>query len=250
MAASSAFQLPRDASSSPSIDNDSAASKAKISLKIKLPSIASPLADAGGGVGGVGHIICEYCGKRFTSGKAWGGHKRHHLQMERKQQLEVKLFKKKKQQHCRAIYAGDVSIKDGTPVCCLCYKVFPSLNSLFGHMRFHPERDWRGIQPPKAEAEAGIQEKKGRTIDLLSDLVGWRMKDKRGRICIRDQAAHTLVILSRDRTQAVVFENENLMVDSSLMDESKYRKPYSNRKQTIDLNKRCDEDEGEDGEET
>ncbi|KAJ4976208.1 hypothetical protein NE237_001314 [Protea cynaroides] len=34
------------------------------------------------------------------------------------------------------------------PSCSLCGKKFPSMKSLFGHMRCHPEREWRGIQPP------------------------------------------------------------------------------------------------------
>ncbi|KAL4185091.1 hypothetical protein AMTRI_Chr10g228930 [Amborella trichopoda] len=35
------------------------------------------------------------------------------------------------------------------PVCALCTKKFPSMKTPFGHMRCHPKRDWRGIQPPE-----------------------------------------------------------------------------------------------------
>ncbi|KAL4185097.1 hypothetical protein AMTRI_Chr10g4260 [Amborella trichopoda] len=35
------------------------------------------------------------------------------------------------------------------PVCALCTKKFPSMKALFGHMRCHPKRDWRKIQPPE-----------------------------------------------------------------------------------------------------
>ncbi|KAE9607864.1 putative transcription factor C2H2 family [Lupinus albus] len=35
-----------------------------------------------------------------------------------------------------------------TNCCYLCRKKFPTIKSLCGHMRSHPEREWRGIQPP------------------------------------------------------------------------------------------------------
>ncbi|KAI5061694.1 hypothetical protein GOP47_0024199 [Adiantum capillus-veneris] len=37
--------------------------------------------------------------------------------------------------------------------CSECSKVFPSWKSLFGHMRCHPEREWRGIQRPDGTGE-------------------------------------------------------------------------------------------------
>ncbi|XP_058096259.1 zinc finger protein ZAT2-like [Magnolia sinica] len=33
-------------------------------------------------------------------------------------------------------------------ICSQCFKQFPSQKSLFGHMRCHPDRNWRGIHPP------------------------------------------------------------------------------------------------------
>ncbi|XP_042478397.1 uncharacterized protein LOC122059589 [Macadamia integrifolia] len=42
----------------------------------------------------------------------------------------------------------DHNSNSSDPSCFLCGKNFRSMKSLFGHMRCHPEREWRGIQPP------------------------------------------------------------------------------------------------------
>ncbi|MED6124309.1 hypothetical protein PIB30_057775 [Stylosanthes scabra] len=100
---------------------------------------------------------CEFCGKKFSSGKALGGHKRFHLQLLRKEkELAEKLA---------AAAADDggggntklLSSLDSPPteklICCLCNKEFPSEKSLFGHMRSHPGREWRGVHPPTTEGD-------------------------------------------------------------------------------------------------
>ncbi|KAK9948258.1 hypothetical protein M0R45_003843 [Rubus argutus] len=34
------------------------------------------------------------------------------------------------------------------PPCQVCNKRYTSWKALFGHMRSHPERSWRGVHPP------------------------------------------------------------------------------------------------------
>lgn len=48
----------------------------------------------------------------------------------------------------------------GSPTCSckLCGKVFQSQKSLFGHMRCHPDREWRGMEPPRdAKLESKLE---------------------------------------------------------------------------------------------
>ncbi|XP_028219809.1 uncharacterized protein LOC114401498 [Glycine soja] len=97
---------------------------------------------------------CNICGKVFSSGKALGGHRRSHFQKHQKK-VKVRFTNHSSKE------AGDTSNNinrasncdydaddDGKRVCCICKKEFPTKNALFGHMRSHPERSWRGVSPP------------------------------------------------------------------------------------------------------
>ncbi|CAK7331883.1 unnamed protein product [Dovyalis caffra] len=237
---------------SPLLDPSDA--KPKFCLKIKIASSSrnseddegssAAAAAAAANLYGPGYRVCEYCGKEFSSGKAWGGHKRHHLKndkdLKKSRKLELtKIHREKMKKHesksaksdssrCNTIKAGDVSVSNGgTPTCCLCGKIFPSMNSLFGHMRFHPDRGWKGTQPPSSsdkhscssglsEAAAGLEVdqiglsmEKGLDagVDLLTSLSSWPKREKRGRTldpieaaCHLDpvEAACNLIELSRD----------------------------------------------------
>ncbi|KAI9114579.1 hypothetical protein K1719_014277 [Acacia pycnantha] len=106
--------------------------------------------------------ICDFCGKKFNSGKALGGHRRYHIQSQRKMEEQ-----RKKVSHTLRIKSKNLVIRDnnnnliksnsiGNPNdssgrcfrCLVCNKDFPSEKSLCGHMRSHPDRDWRGMNPP------------------------------------------------------------------------------------------------------
>ncbi|KAK7306807.1 hypothetical protein VNO77_44766 [Canavalia gladiata] len=112
--------------------------------------------------------VCDICFKTFSNGKALGGHRRSHFQASKKhQQKKVKArFSNHSKTGDNSNYnrancdydddgGGDDNDDDDDPlmcdgkfICFLCKKEFPSKNALFGHMRSHPERTWRGLQPP------------------------------------------------------------------------------------------------------
>lgn len=204
------------------------ASKTKFSIKIKMPK--SKEEDNLGELmreNGNGCRVCEFCGKTFSSGKAWGGHKRHHLKtMKEAKNLALNVHnssnKLKKTASKLAISrpnmikAGDVRMSDKGPTCCLCHKNFPSMNSLFGHMRFHPDRGWKGTKPPSSLSV--VTTKNGLEKDLLAYMSGWSKTDKRGRVKISDpipEAAHSLMTLSRDTAGRSGKESGNQNNESS-----------------------------------
>lgn len=86
---------------------------------------------------------CEFCGKKFSSGKALGGHKRFHLQAQRK-------GKEANNSNGNGIIklSPNNLILSGKFSCSICRNDFPSNKSLYGHMRSHSDRNWKGIHSP------------------------------------------------------------------------------------------------------
>ncbi|KAF8107526.1 hypothetical protein N665_0120s0046 [Sinapis alba] len=87
------------------------------------------------------HVCCA-CGKSFTSGKALGGHKRLHM-------LRTRKFSMVRPKMVSAGLVGRYDERGDFEVdCCVCHKKFTSKKALYGHMRFHPDRGWKGVLPP------------------------------------------------------------------------------------------------------
>lgn len=200
--------------------------------------------------------VCEFCGKEFMNGKALGGHIRIHNQEKNRASSSKKTDEsrqRKQKAKCEkhvpedlpALEKGrdfDCTEKDEeTPSCYICDRNFPSMKSLFGHMRFHPERNWRGVQPPAQEKygsctrevesvnqrttdqdtaclEAGSS---GCFVDLLKGLTSWSRTEKRGRkslMASEPEAIHGLMKL------ACAASYESGISDDQVNDESPLRK--------------------------
>lgn len=60
--------------------------------------------------------------------------------------------------------------------CCICRKNFQTGKALYGHMRVHPNRGWKGIRPPQRESDKPIKElinkDKKRKIETVGALPG------------------------------------------------------------------------------
>ncbi|XP_028758888.1 uncharacterized protein LOC114717846 [Neltuma alba] len=196
--------------------------------------------------------VCDFCGREFSSGKALGGHRRYHIQAQKKMEAQNQAQEREKvnrHQYPSTNYTlrikpnnisedcvGDDNLIIKSNIgnlnssrsfrCCVCDKNFPSKKSLFGHMRSHPEREWRGMNPPftdhvlasssSAEVfkvedkhqdndEVNVNNNNGSSsstleesvvVDLSSSCSGssWRKKDRRGRKSIgAAEAAQTLI---------------------------------------------------------
>ncbi|XP_039019164.1 uncharacterized protein LOC120150564 [Hibiscus syriacus] len=96
--------------------------------------------------------ICPVCSKEFTSGKALGGHIRIHTKGNKNNGRHRRISKLRSDPKKRiSPKHSDDQDDDKVVNCCVCNKEFKSMKSLFGHMRNHPERSWRGVRPPPSD---------------------------------------------------------------------------------------------------
>ncbi|KAI9114770.1 hypothetical protein K1719_014468 [Acacia pycnantha] len=199
--------------------------------KIKINGGSAP-APVPGAAPGSSVRVCDFCGKQFNSGKALGGHRRYHIQAQKK--LEAQNLSQEKQEKVNyplRIKPKDLVIRDydddnnliksrignfNSPSsrsfrCYVCDKDFPSEKSLYGHMRSHPEREWRGMNPPfiatdndldpsspsaeqlnNVSSSSTLEESSSPVpVDLSSSCSrsSWLKKDKRGRKIIGEAEA-------------------------------------------------------------
>ncbi|XP_008805550.3 zinc finger protein ZAT9-like [Phoenix dactylifera] len=88
------------------------------------------------------------------------------------------------------------------PTCPECKKTFPSLKALYGHLRSHPQRGYRGANRPP-EAKNKLQRGIDSSSDLAFPAAKWSVTAKRGRKGIiesndpESNAARILLQLSR-----------------------------------------------------
>ncbi|KAL8195624.1 hypothetical protein R6Q57_026027 [Mikania cordata] len=190
---------------SPSIDG-------KMKIKLKIPKFAplaamegqeSPAEDVIGNLSSKTveeeKRVCLECNKEFISGKALGGHMRVHAQVQSANKNPI--FLKPVTKFKKTTNNGDCDLKmikpyymnsvndEGKPTCCQCGKTFPSMKSLFGHMRCHPERVWRGILPPPSNTITTFERRRRKiddqVVDLTKFLRGWPVTERRGRKALK-----------------------------------------------------------------
>ncbi|CAI9781329.1 unnamed protein product [Fraxinus pennsylvanica] len=170
-------------------------------VKIKFPNMKESAEEEDGPK--VKDHCCVECKKRFNSGKALGGHMSSaHVQVNR--DFSLKKLKSKKKRPKKLLGSNSPSDCGGKIICKICGKDFRTNKSLFGHMRCHPDREWRGMEPPamaamnfsEPEFEAmngvpshvfdGDQTDSGPAVDSpavdLNKSVKWLVTGKRGRV--------------------------------------------------------------------
>ncbi|KAG5598051.1 hypothetical protein H5410_039283 [Solanum commersonii] len=144
--------------------------------------------------------ICRVCKKGFSSGKALGGHMRIHVQSSKKE--------KSKPREEQVVDVENCNNDQLVPICKVCGKAFPSMKSLFGHMRSHPERAWRGILPPHLKSTDEIRAKKTASATTVP---GWSVTAKRGRKPnaeddeqLQDAVHHLMLLANGDLIESVL----------------------------------------------
>lgn len=163
-----------------------------------------------------GKHICNFCQRKFSCGQALGGHKRIHSTKFQSEKFKYKVDHSPSSSEKSDTIEPDIVNRDiGKFQCCLCFKEFKSRKSLSGHMKYHPNRNWRGIQPPQPELALTSP------ILMLPEhdkdgLPRWTKTAKRGRGNLVDSsrdldpvivAADVLISLAQDKNEYRAFEH-------------------------------------------
>ncbi|XP_022899262.1 uncharacterized protein LOC111412559 [Olea europaea var. sylvestris] len=140
-------------------------------VKIKFPNVKERMDEDNMKDGPkVKDHCCVVCKRSFSSGKALGGHiSSAHAQTNRDFSLK-KLKPKKKRRPKQLVGFGSPSGYGGKNICKICGRGFLTNKSLFGHMRSHPDREWRGMEPP-AEAARKFSEHEFEAMNKVPLLV-------------------------------------------------------------------------------
>ncbi|XP_057723385.1 zinc finger protein ZAT2-like [Arachis stenosperma] len=182
---------------------------------------------------------CEFCGKKFSSGKALGGHKRFHFQLLRKERESANKLAVTGDNYGGGDDRGSnikllssLNSPNKKLLCYLCNKEFLSEKSLFGHMRSHPGREWKGIHPPNDDdnglmepvAVSPITSSSSPSIDISKSLPpSWLKTGIRGKKGIFDEILEGVVAVMDDKS------HENNKSSSDLQNRGKIEHDYGDR---------------------
>ncbi|XP_024959634.1 uncharacterized protein LOC112500381 [Cynara cardunculus var. scolymus] len=175
-------------------------SEGKMVIKLRIPKLTAAMEDERSSE--TTKRVCLECKKEFSSGKALGGHMRIHVQAANRNTFlkpsKTTKFKKSGQDFNNGDHGSKPNYKnsvngEGKPICSICGKIFPSMKSLFGHMRCHPERLWRGIVPPPDTPTTALYRQRSNivdddgdeVVDLTKFLRGWTVTERRGRRALK-----------------------------------------------------------------
>ncbi|KAL3688502.1 hypothetical protein R1sor_014811 [Riccia sorocarpa] len=147
-------------------DEDNAVSNSRdhASSEAAQSSSSSSEDDANSEGGNEIENVCDVCSEEFENGKQLHSHKKsHEVYALRSNPKRSRRFIDQDYTECapstNAVPTKKQSTSTSNDDCVCpypdCPKRFPSWKALFGHMRCHPDRTWRGIHPPTEENGTG-----------------------------------------------------------------------------------------------